>query len=176
MEANLQIANILAGMLVANGDKVVLTRTTNKEGPTNTQRAQIANNAGAHVLVSIHLNGSTDHTMNYTQAFYGKQTKDLEFTRVMHAAQWPALGIDDGGIGNFASGVLLKSNMPATLTESVFLSNTEECADLKSGKIRASGQTRQEEIASSLYNGIQNWFSQQTEGGGGGSGKGKPSR
>jgi len=55
----------------------------------------------------------------------------------------------------FASGVILKANMPATIQEAVFISNTDECIALK-----ADSGFRQQEIANSLYNGIDDWFSQ----------------
>lgn len=168
----LEISEKLRGLLEANGAQVIMTRTTDI-GLGNTERANIANNANADALVSVHLNGSTDHSVNYTQGLYGKRGKDLDFTKVIHAAQYAALGVADGGVTSFASGVLLKSNMPATITESVFLSNSVECATM------SNGTTRQDQIAQSLYTGLHNWFQQQSDGSDGGStnpGKGKPSR
>lgn len=59
----------------------------------------------------------------------------------------------DLGVTNFASGVLLKSNMPATMQETVFISNATECALLTNGT-----GNRQQQLAQSLYNGIVDWF------------------
>lgn len=171
----LDISERLRGLLEVNGARVVMTRTTDIN-LGNTERASIANVENADVLVSVHLNGSTDNSMNYTQGLYGKRGKDLDFTKVIHNAQLNALTpIADGGVTNFASGVLLKSNMPATITESVFLSNTLECATM------SNGTTRQDQIAQSIYTGLHNWFAQQTDGSDGGNtspgnGKGKPSK
>ena len=57
----------------------------------------------------------------------------------MHDALWPALSVDaageptnltDGAVGQFANGALLQAEMPATLVETVFMSN-----DAKEGAI-----------------------------------------
>jgi hypothetical protein len=68
------------------------------------------------------------------------------------------LGIPDGGVRKFASGVILKSGMPATLQEAVFISSTEECARLSD----ASG-ARQQQIAHALYLGLVDWFAAPLE-------------
>ncbi|HLD01985.1 MAG TPA: N-acetylmuramoyl-L-alanine amidase [Patescibacteria group bacterium] len=150
-EATLQIARILRDKLQADSAIVTMTRDSDV-GLGNTERANIANAAGGQALVSVHLNGSTNHSANYTKVLYGKRIKDLEFANVMHSAQYPFLGIAEKKTTNFASGVLLKSDMPAVITESVFLSNTTECTKL------SDGTARQTEIAQSMYNGLNEWF------------------
>jgi len=151
-DANLQIARIVRDKLVADGASVIMTRDSDI-GLGNTDRAEIANNAGGQVFVSVHLNGSTNHKTDSTEVLYGKKNKDYALAVVMHNAQYPFLGIADGKVTNFASGALLKADMPAVITESVFLSSTAECAKLTDGSM-----TRQNEIAQSIYNGIQEWF------------------
>lgn len=154
--ANLDIAEELKAKLTGAGAIVHMTR----EGDvykTNEDRYTFANANSGDVLVSIHLNGSLDHLRNGTKGLYGKQTKDKVFTQVMHKRLPLELGVYDEGITNFASGVLLKSNMPATLQESVYLSNEKECVDLRDG-----GGFRQKEIAQSLFNGLEDWFSSQS--------------
>ena len=54
---------------------------------------------------------------------------------------------------NFASGLLLKTNAPACLAETVFLSNKAEADALKD----VSGN-RQQQIAQQLYNGLVAWY------------------
>jgi N-acetylmuramoyl-L-alanine amidase len=105
------------------------------------------------VLVSVHLNGSSDRSKNGTLGLWGKRTKDLAVTEVLHRRLARELGVPDLGVTNFASGVLLKSDMPATLQEAVFISNTGECGLLTDG----TGK-RQQQIARSLYNGLVDWF------------------
>lgn len=171
-DANLQIANLLKSRLEQNGADVRMTR---EEDITlsNNDRYTFANENNGEALVSIHLNGSTNPDTNGTMGLYGKKNKDQKFTQVLHQRLAGELGIPDLGITNFASGVLLKSDMPATIAETVFISNSRECQKLTDG----TGQ-RQQQIADSLYNGINDWFSNPPpdDGNGGGPppGKGKP--
>ena len=59
----------------------------------------------------------------------------------------------DGIVRQFASGVVLKADMPATLQEAVFISSTEECTQLSDGT-----GVRQQQIAQALYLGLLDWF------------------
>jgi len=156
-DANLDIARRLKALIEADGGEGFLIRDGDYY-MTNADRYNLANEVGGDVLVSIHLNGWYDHTMNYTQGLYAKYRKDYLFTSVVHDSLAGALGIDDGGVRQFASGVLLKSDMPATLQEAVFISNTEECAKLTDG----TGD-RQQEIANALYQGLIAWFNDPQE-------------
>ena len=153
-EATLDIANRLKLLLEADGAQVFLTRTDDST-KSNNDRYTFANSVGGKALVSIHLNGSTDSSKNGTLGLYGKLNKDKSFTQLVHARLVAELGIPDLGITNFASGVLLKSEMPATMQETVFISNSTECTKLTDGT-----GIRQQQIAQSLYNGLLDWFSQ----------------
>ena len=148
----LDIANRLKFLLEDQGAQVFLTRTDDLT-KSNNDRYTYANSVGGEALVSIHLNGSTNHVTNGTKGFWGKKNKDQAFTKVMHQRMPSELGVPDQGIGNFASGVLLKSNMPATISETVYISSTTECNLLKDGT-----GVRQQQIAQSLYNGLSDWF------------------
>jgi len=94
-DANLDIANRLKALLEADGAVVSMTRTDNASNPSNTQRADFANSHNGEVLLSIHLNGSTDHSVDGTIGLWGKRDKDLDFTRVMHRALPGALSGHD---------------------------------------------------------------------------------
>ena len=156
-DANLDIAYRLKALIEADGGEAFLIRNGD-DYMTNADRYNLANQEGGDVLVSIHLNGWYDHEMNYTQGLYAKYPKDYLFTSVVHQSLADALGIEDGGLQQFASGVVLKSDMPATLQEAVFISNTEECVKLIDG----TGD-RQQEIAAALYDGLTNWFADPVE-------------
>src|SRR3989344_7485806 len=151
------IANRLKIRLEADGAIVGLTRDCDCD-KSNNDRYTFANNFNGDVLVSIHLNGSTNPSKDGTQGLYGQKTKDLDFAKVMHQALYPSLNtvsnFTDLGVTNFASGVLLKSNMPATIAETVFISNSNEYTLLTDGT-----GNRQQQIAQSLYQGLVNWFS-----------------
>jgi N-acetylmuramoyl-L-alanine amidase len=151
-DANLQITLLLRDMLEANGATVYMTRDDDSY-LTNRDRYTYANSTDGEILVSIHLNGSLDHTLNYTQGLYAKWQKDINLTSVLHNQLVEDLGIPDGGLLQFASGVILKAEMPSTLQEVVFISNENECLALTDG----SGD-RQHEIAESLFLGINDWF------------------
>lgn len=156
----LDIAGQTKDVLVGHGYQVCLTRTTRSANPSNTDRAMYANSKNAARLVLIHLNGSSDHNVDYTQTFWGKKTKDLEFSNTMYNALYPALGVKGNGVGQFASGALLKSNMPATLTENVFLTNDGEARKLAvEGATTFDGtsyvNTRRQQIAQAIATGIR---------------------
>lgn len=151
-DANLDIAYRLKALIDRDGGDGFLIRKGDYD-MTNADRYELANEVGGDVLVSIHLNGWYDPEMNYTQGLYAKYPKDYGFTSVLHERLAGALGITDGGVRQFASGVVLKSEMPATLQEAVFISNTQECALLSDGT-----GTRQQEIADALYLGLVDWF------------------
>lgn len=155
-DANLQIANKLKALLEADDAIVGMTRTDDSY-KSNNDRYTFANTFGGEALVSVHLNGSTNPNTDGTKGLYGKLNKDKAFTQTIHARLVSELGIPDLGVTNFASGVLLKSNMPASIQESVFISNTQECNLLSDNT-----GNRQQEIAQSLYNGLIDWFSQPT--------------
>lgn len=159
--------------------------------PSNTQRAEAANSVkvngkGADILVSIHMNGSTNPEVDYTTTLFGKWLKDKEFAyaifgdnvnpprinpptyglRTLSAVNgkgtsWGTIATRDPY--SYASGVLLKSNMPATIAETVFITNNEE------GKRLAAGWTgkpvqydpnngRQQQIAESLKAGVEDYL------------------
>lgn len=150
--ATLDIANRLKALLEADGAQVFLTRIDDST-KSNNDRYTLANSVGGEALVSIHLNGSTNHNKDGTKGLFGKKLKDQAFTEVIHKRLGNELRVPDLGVTNFASGVLLKSNMPATIQETVFISNTKECNLLKDG-----AGNRQQEIAQSLHNGLFDWF------------------
>ncbi len=82
------------------------------------------------------------------------------------------------GLDRFASGVLLKSNMPAAMMEPLFMSNPPEAQQLVTSIYSDNGITlnhdcdncRRAQIASAIHAGILNYFSQDAGGGGGGGG------
>ncbi len=63
-ELNLQVALKLEEILTERGYEVIMCRTSNDVNLSNSERAAIANEAGADVFIRIHANGSTDTSVN----------------------------------------------------------------------------------------------------------------
>lgn len=151
-DVNLDIAKKTKVLLENAGYTVYMTREDDNY-KSNNDRHTFANAMQGNLLVSIHLNASTDHSIDYTKGFWGQKNKDLAFTKTIHNALVSGLGIQDGGVGQFASGVLIKSNMPATIAETVFLSS-----DYEYNLLSDRTGNRQQEIAQALYTGIDSWL------------------
>lgn len=152
-DVTLDIVYRTKSLLEADGYTVYLTRTDDST-LSNADRYNSANSTDASVLVSVHLNGSTDHSRDGTMALYGKMNKDKILADMMHSTMLTGLApINDDGVTNFASGVLLKTNMPATIVETVFISSDYENALLTDGR-----GARQQQIAVSLRNGVEQFL------------------
>jgi N-acetylmuramoyl-L-alanine amidase len=156
----LDVAYKLKALLVEDGCTVYMTRTSNSQTLSNNDRYTYANSTGANVLVSIHMNGSTNPSTDYTTTLFGKWRKDkaLASTVFSSLSNLPAAN-GTGTIAtrkpySFASGVLLKSNMPATIAETVFITNDRE------GQLLSNGTgARQQQIAQALRVGIEDYLS-----------------
>ena len=183
----LKVAYILKGILQQDGYGVCMTRggdPSNANGPrvkdpgddafaddatlSNNDRYTYANTTGAKVLVSIHMNGSTDPKVDYTTTLFGKWQKDKAFAysifgdnvnpptyglRTLLAANGMVNYIATKTPYSYASGVLLKSNMPATIAETVFITNHDEAKLLSNGT-----NERQHQIAVALEKGINSYL------------------
>lgn len=164
-EQNLIVARRLESMLEAEGYPVCMTRTGDRT-LSNNDRYTYANTTGAQVLVSVHMNGSPDRATNYTTSLYGKPRKDRELAdTVLYSGLAPALGIPVRSPYQFASGVLIKSNMPATIAETVFITSDEEGLRLAEGQRLLANSTpdddhlaRQHRIAEALKTGIEGYL------------------
>lgn len=155
-ELNLDVAQRVEAALINTGlYDVTLTRQDNATTLGNSDRAAICNAFGAQAVVSIHFNSSTDTTADYAWVFYGKRNKDLAFARTMDASYDIPNAAGTGplahkAITNFANGTLLKSDAPAVLVETLFMSNTAEAQLLA-----ASDGTRRQQVADALTAGIR---------------------
>jgi N-acetylmuramoyl-L-alanine amidase len=155
----LNVANRTKALLEADGYKVCMTRTSNSETLSNNDRYTYANTTGARVLVSIHMNGASNPSTDYTTTLFGKWRKDKELATTIFKSL-STLSAADGTTKiatrtpySFASGVLLKSNMPATIAETVFITNDREAQLLSNGT-----GTRQQQIAEALKMGIEGYL------------------
>ena len=158
-EQTLDVANQLKALLEEDGCTVYMTRTSNSQTLSNNDRYTYANTTGARVLISIHMNGSTSPSTDYTTTLFGKWRKDKELANTVFGSlsTLPAAN-GTGTIAtrkpySFASGVLLKSDMPATIAETVFITSDRE------GQLLSNGTgARQQQIAQALRVGIEDYL------------------
>jgi N-acetylmuramoyl-L-alanine amidase len=166
-EINLDVAFALKALLEGDGAAVVMTREDNDTYLENRDRYTFCNDQLATLLVSVHTNSVTDPTWDGTMTLYF-QSDDKILAQAIHEVLYPALratapdetAFDDWGLSRYASGVLMKSNMPAAIMEPLFMSNpaeatllqqtiTDDCGDLS---------CRRGQIAQAVHMGILNYY------------------
>jgi N-acetylmuramoyl-L-alanine amidase len=155
----LKVAYELKALLVGDGYSVCMTRTSNEQTLSNSDRYAYANTTGAEVLVSVHMNGSSDPATDYTTTLFGKWRKDKALAHAVFDGLSALPAADGAGTMrtrapySFASGVLLKSEMPATIAETVFITSDAE------GRLLSDGTgARQQQIAGALKIGIEDYL------------------
>lgn len=162
-ELNLQVSLLLKEELISRGYEVVMTREDNDTAISNMERAQLAANEGAEILVRIHANGSDDHSVNGTLAMV--PSPDNPYVGHLYS-QCYSLGesvlnayCENTGFTNL--GVQYYDNMsginwstiPVTILEMGFMSNESDdltMADSSFWPVMAEG----------IANGIDNYFAQ----------------
>jgi N-acetylmuramoyl-L-alanine amidase len=157
-EQTLDVARRLETLLEADGHAVCMTRTGD-ETLSNNDRSAYANTTGAEVLVSVHMNGSSDPATDYTTTLFGKWRKDKALAQTVFKSLSTLPAADGAGTMrtrapySVASGVLLKSEMPATIVETVFITSDAE------GRLLSDGTgARQQQIAGVLKIGIEDYL------------------
>ena len=148
-EVNLDVAKLLETKLLGAGYTVFMTRR-NDDTLSNAVRYNFCNDNKASILISIHHNGSSDASVDFTSALYMKKS-DVKLANIVADKVSSQLGITNHGLSRFASGVLLKANMPATISEGFFLTSSNEY-----NLIKESDRLDQE--ADALLSAIQTYF------------------
>ena len=105
------------------------------------------------------MNGASNPSADYTTTLFGKWRKDKELANTVFTSLSTLPAADGAGKiatrtpYSFASGVLLKSNMPATIAETVFITSDKEAQLLSNGT-----GARQQQIAEALEVGIERYL------------------
>ena len=161
-DINFSIAKPLRDMLQAAGAKVIMTRDSDRDvaGPyadavTELQaRCDVANKAGADAFVSIHIDSFSNSSIDGTTAYYyPKNGNDLLLAQAVHNAVISRLSIPDRGVRSNDLYVNVHTNMPSTLVEMGFISNTHRLKMLTSSWGPKS-------IAQAIYKGLADYFRQ----------------
>lgn len=136
-DISLQIALQTGEILEGAGIKVAYTRNSDQvPWPANEEqdlnvRCQKANNTGADLFVSIHLNSGSAKavgTETYCLQLGGNGEKAA---KLVQANLVQSIELPDRGLKTARYYVLRKTDMPAILTEVCFISNPEEEAMVK---------------------------------------------
>jgi len=134
-------------------------------------RVADAEGVGSDVLISIHHNGSSNTSADYTQSFV-TQRNDKIFAGYIHPKLVDALQLPNKGIKNDGYGMTVYGSLPGVLTESYFITNTDAACDFLDYQNGATN-TRVQKEAQAMYDGLVAYFSANTGSGGGGNGKGR---
>jgi len=149
---NLDIAIRLKNLLERSGARVLMTRESDVYVNLYT-RADIANQAGAHLFVSIHCNASTNASTSGTMTLYYPSPEKKALAQILQRAMVETLGLPDLGISERPNLVVTReTKMPSALVEVAFMSNKQDLALLKTEEFR-------QKAAEGLYKGILRYFS-----------------
>lgn len=156
-ELNLQVALKLQAELEARGYEVIMCRTENDVNLSNSERAAVANEAGADAFIRIHANGSEDRSvhgaMTICQTPSNPYNGDLyEESRALSQAVLDALVEATGCRREYVwetdsmSGINW-CRVPVTIVEMGYMSNTEE-------DLRMASEDGQAAIVKGIADGI----------------------
>ena len=129
-DLTLDISRRLRAILIARGWQVKMTRDTDVDvfAPNDSARdelqarSDVANNAGARLFVSVHINSSTSSAINGTTSYYYKP-EDSRWRPRSSIGSCRVLPTDDLGVRKEAFYVMKHTSAPASLVETAFISN-----------------------------------------------------
>lgn len=160
-ELNLAVAFLLRDELVARGYEVIMVRESHDVNISNSERAMVANNAGADAFIRVHANGSENAAASgtetlcqtsqnpYNAALYPASRKLSEKVLAGVVAQ---TGFKNRGVKetDTMSGINW-CTVPTTIVEMGFLSNPDEDTLMNTEEYR-------KKIAVGIADGIDSFF------------------
>jgi N-acetylmuramoyl-L-alanine amidase len=158
-EVALKIVNYAVAYLKANytGFEVKLTRSTNNDIIDLSARDEVADNWKADVFVSVHLNAFNKAAKGFETFVYNGPISDatVSLQNIMHNEILKAMrkhgDITDRGKKRANLAVLRSTNMPAILTENLFIDNAADATLLKKEAfLEAVGNAHGEGVAKYL--------------------------
>ena len=146
----------LMPLLEAQGVNVICTRTEGTK-PSLTERATVANNAGADCFVSLHTNASGSGWSDarglelYTSSGPETAERNVLAGHLLDAFFSAGVTLWADAVKHELYTVLAKTNMPAVLIEFGFHTNKEDVALLKDSSYR-------DKLAEATARGVCNWL------------------
>ncbi|MCR5295306.1 MAG: N-acetylmuramoyl-L-alanine amidase [Lachnospiraceae bacterium] len=161
-EINLEVSLLLRDELTERGYEVVMTRETHEVRISNIERAKIAADAGADILVRIHCNGVDNKTVQGVLCYGPSLANPYLSKDIITKSQKLCVLLRDGqcaSTGQLARENLYEDNMtginwatmPVSIVEMGFMSNAEE-------DLYMASREGQEAIAKGLADGVDDYF------------------
>ena len=163
-ELNLNVALLLQEELEARGYRVLMTRTTHDTDISNIERAEVANNAGADIMVRVHANGSENTSVDgaltmvpsaanpyvgfmYDECYYLGQCIVNAYCETTGISNDGILEVDDMTGINWCQ-------MPVTIIEMGFMTNYGDDTYM-------ADENNQKTMAVGIANGIDRYFGRE---------------
>ena len=161
-DVTLDISLRLQRLLQQRGWKVIMTRSEDRDvtyagSPDAMEleaRANVANNSGADIFVSIHCNASVNSGARGSSVYWWKD-EDYPLAQSLDILG-ESLGFEEKGVIQNRFAVLRMTGMPAALVETAFLTNPTEGAMLADANVRQA-------IAERLAMGLQRYMQQYSK-------------
>ncbi|MDQ3985000.1 MAG: N-acetylmuramoyl-L-alanine amidase [Actinomycetota bacterium] len=144
------LAKRVAGSAAHAGARVRFTRTETEE-LDSTGRAVRANEVGADVFVSIHLNSHTEPMAEGASTYYFPRSRSGEMLAESVRNRLVSLGLRDCRSHPQNYSILRETRMPAVLVEPAFITNPDEAKLLVDPDFRAT-------LARAVADGVRDFF------------------
>ncbi|MFP3389556.1 N-acetylmuramoyl-L-alanine amidase [Brevibacillus sp. SIMBA_040] len=148
---NRDTSNKVASKLRQRGAQVIMTRTSDSEKPSLSQRVAVSEAKDADAFVSIHYNSSIKPTSG-TLTFFYSQAKDYPLARSIEARLRSNQSLPSNGISYGDYHVLRENAQPSVLVELGFLTNAKDEAIIRTASY-------QERAAQAIVDGLADYFS-----------------
>ncbi len=156
-DLTLAISQKVRDLLKAKGYEVIMSREGYvSQALSPTQRSQRASATGADALVSVHANFFSNTSVYGARVYYSDSRSDASVCK--NYANAIAKAIDAGGASRKNTGVyvdnslaMVKTQMPAVLVETCFITNEQDARD-------ALTEEWQSKMAAAIVSGIEKQF------------------